>query len=179
LPFFLVVTVNVAKERCRMTRPFSIVPLMTLIGSFLAPLAGCSGVDDGGSEIADPDSVASDNSATDEAGLTWSVRHRRLSASRARATTSTSTSSGTTSSGNASTLDPASVAASAQTPDGAAIPQPAGPNGQCPDVVVAFGFWSCPNLNEQCSFTAGGTTTRCTCTRTDGEGQFFSWVCGS
>jgi hypothetical protein len=169
-----------------MTRLSFMVPLMTLSGALVA-VAGCGGVDDDGSGISDPDSVATnDNSATSDSAL--SARQRRIAARlRASATTTagsgtatttpstSSTSSGSTSSG---ALDPDAVAAAARTPDGAAVPQPAGPNGQCPDVLAVFGFWSCPNVNEQCSFTSGGTTTSCTCTRTDGEGQFASWVCG-
>src|SRR6516162_3792175 len=48
----------------------------------------------------------------------------------------------------------------AQTPDGRAIPQPAGPNGQCPAVVVLLGFWSCPTINQTC--TSGAL--HCVCT---------------
>jgi len=65
----------------------------------------------------------------------------------------------------------------AQTPDGAAIPQPACPNGVCPAVVQVLGFWSCPTIGQSCSFSSGGTTRHCTCSRTDGEGQFPSWIC--
>ena len=61
----------------------------------------------------------------------------------------------------------------AQTPDGAAIPQPSCPNHACPEVVVRLGFWSCPTIGDTCS--SGGRS--CTCTRTDGEGQFPSWLC--
>jgi len=85
---------------------------------------------------------------------------------------------GSSTSTDPATLDADAVAAAARTPDGAAIPQPAGPNGRCPDVVVVFGFWSCPTVNEQCSFESAGATTSCTCTPTSGEGQFPSWVCG-
>jgi hypothetical protein len=69
------------------------------------------------------------------------------------------------------------VIAAAQTPDGRAIPQPSGPNGACPEVVVRIGFWSCPTINDTCSFTSGGATTHCTCSRTDGEGQNPTWIC--
>jgi len=69
------------------------------------------------------------------------------------------------------------VIAAAQTPDGRAIPQPSGPNGACPEVVVQLGFWSCPTINDTCSFTSGGATTHCTCSRTDGEGQSPTWIC--
>ena len=69
------------------------------------------------------------------------------------------------------------VIAAAQTPDGRAIPQPSGANGACPEVVVRLGFWSCPTINDTCSFTSGGATTHCTCSRTDGEGQSPTWIC--
>src|SRR5262245_60013298 len=128
-----------------MTRTVSIVSLMTLAGALLATLAGCGAVDDSDGKITDPGNVATDdNSATDDAALTWRARHRR------RAIAAPVTGTGTTSSGSGATTssspDPAAVAASAQNPDGAAIPQPAKANGECPDVLVAFGFWSCPTL---------------------------------
>jgi len=69
------------------------------------------------------------------------------------------------------------VIAAAQTPDGRAIPQPSGANGACPEVVVRIGFWSCPTINDTCSFTSGGVTRHCTCSRTDGEGQSPTWIC--
>jgi hypothetical protein len=69
--------------------------------------------------------------------------------------------------------DVSSIIAAAQTPDGTAIPQPAGPGGQCPPVVVALGFWSCPTMGEACSYTGH----QCSCVRTDGEGQYPAWVC--
>ena len=172
-----------------MTRPISLVSLMALSGTLLFAMGGCGGVDDDGSGITDPDGVASSNgdSATDATALRWGVWQRRV-ATRTRAPVATSTSStppagpntsGSSSTGSsASSLDADAVAAAARTPDGAAIPQPAGPNGQCPDVLAVFGFWSCPNLNEQCSFGSAGTTTSCTCLPSSGEGQFPSWVCG-
>ena len=69
------------------------------------------------------------------------------------------------------------VIAAAQTPDGRAIPQPSGANGACPEVVVRIGFWSCVTINDTCSFTSGGATKHCTCSRTDGEGQSPTWIC--
>jgi hypothetical protein len=82
--------------------------------------------------------------------------------------TSTSTSGGTSTD---------QIIKAAQTADGQAIPQPAGPGGVCPAVVQALGFWSCPTIGEACSFSSGGATRQCTCSRTDGEGQFPSWIC--
>ena len=69
------------------------------------------------------------------------------------------------------------VIAAAQTPDGRAIPQPSGANGACPEVVVRIGVWSCVTINDTCSFTSGGVTKHCTCSRTDGEGQSPTWIC--
>ena len=65
------------------------------------------------------------------------------------------------------------VIKAAQTSDGAAIPQPSCPNHACPEVVVRLGFWSCPTIGDTCA--SGGRS--CTCSRTDGEGQFPSWIC--
>jgi hypothetical protein len=44
-------------------------------------------------------------------------------------------------------------------------------------VVALLGFWSCPEIDQTCSFTKDGTVHDCVCTRTDGEGQFPTWVC--
>jgi hypothetical protein len=76
-------------------------------------------------------------------------------------------------SGSQSGLTTDQVIKAAQTPDGAAIPQPSGPNHTCPEVVVRLGFWSCPTIGDTCA--SGGRN--CLCQRTDGEGQFPSWVC--
>jgi len=46
-----------------------------------------------------------------------------------------------------------------------------------PEVVVRIGFWSCVTINDTCSFTSGGATKHCTCSRTDGEGQSPTWIC--
>jgi hypothetical protein len=93
-------------------------------------------------------------------------------------TTGTGTTTGTTTgsgSGSGTTAGgtPEQIIAAAQTPDGAAIPQGPGPNGECPPVVVLLGFWSCPNIGDTCS----SSTRSCFCNRTDGEGQFPSWIC--
>jgi hypothetical protein len=69
--------------------------------------------------------------------------------------------------------DTSSIIAAAQTPDGTAIPQAAGPGGQCPPVVVALGFWSCPTIGQSCSYSGHD----CSCLRADGEGQYPDWVC--
>jgi hypothetical protein len=65
----------------------------------------------------------------------------------------------------------------AQTPDGQAIPQGSLPNGQCPEVVVQFGFWSCITIGDQCTYQTGATTHHCLCQRVDGEGQNPAWTC--
>ena len=67
--------------------------------------------------------------------------------------------------------------AAAQTADGQAVPQGAGADGACPQVLVLLGFWSCPTLGQTCSYTASGVSHSCACDRTDGEGQTPSWVC--
>ena len=67
--------------------------------------------------------------------------------------------------------------AAAQTPDGRAIPQEAGPDGVCPEVLIRLGFWSCFNLNTQCNYVAQGARHDCTCLMTSGEGQLPSWAC--
>ena len=74
------------------------------------------------------------------------------------------------------TIDVQAVIAAAQNPDGTAIPQGPGPNGECPEVLVLLGFWSCPQIGQTCSFTSGATH-RCQCDRLDGEGGLPAWVC--
>jgi hypothetical protein len=82
---------------------------------------------------------------------------------------------GSSGSGSAQTTE--QVIKAAQTPDGAAIPQASGPGGTCPEVVVRIGFWSCPTIGDSCTYSNSGGTHHCACSRTDGEGQFPSWVC--
>jgi hypothetical protein len=72
-----------------------------------------------------------------------------------------------------SSLTTEQVIKAAQTVDGAAIPQPSGPNHSCPEVVVRLGFWSCPTIGDSCASCG----RNCQCVRTDGEGQSPSWVC--
>ena len=74
------------------------------------------------------------------------------------------------------TADVQAVIAAAQNPDGTAIPQGPGPNGECPEVLVLLGFWSCPQLGQTCSYTSG-PTHHCQCDRIDGEGGLPAWVC--
>jgi hypothetical protein len=93
------------------------------------------------------------------------------STSRGGTSGSTGGTSGGTSCTSALTTD--QVIKAAQTADGAAIPQPSGPNHSCPEVVVRLGFWSCPTIGDSCA-SCGRS---CACQRTDGEGQFPSWVC--
>jgi hypothetical protein len=75
------------------------------------------------------------------------------------------------------TGDVSAAIAAAQTADGRAIPQPAGPNGACPEVLVLLGFWSCPSIDETCAYTSAGVHHDCRCSRADGEGQNPAWVC--
>jgi len=77
----------------------------------------------------------------------------------------------------AATGDVNAAIAAAQTADGRAIPQPAGPNGTCPEVLVLLGFWSCPTIDETCAYSAAGVHHDCRCSRADGEGQSPAWVC--
>jgi hypothetical protein len=79
--------------------------------------------------------------------------------------------------GSGGAVDINAVIKAAQTPDGQAIPQPPGPNGECPEVLVLLGFWSCPTIGQTCTYTASGVHHACACDRTDGEGQSPSWVC--
>ena len=44
-------------------------------------------------------------------------------------------------------------------------------------LTAASGGLSCPTIGQTCSFSSGGVTRHCTCSRTDGEGQFPSWIC--
>jgi hypothetical protein len=91
--------------------------------------------------------------------------------------------SGATASGTTPTATPAAstdvnaVIAAAQTPDGTAIPQGPGPNGQCPQVLVLLGFWSCPQIGQTCSYQASGVSHSCACDRLNGEGGLPAWVC--
>jgi hypothetical protein len=71
----------------------------------------------------------------------------------------------------------AALIAAAQTPDGRAIPQPPGPNGTCPPVLVCLGFWSCVTQGDTCSYSSGGVRHDCSCVRVDGEGQLPAWTC--
>ena len=99
------------------------------------------------------------------------VRHRPPPTGKGGTIGSTGGTSGGTSCTSSLTTD--QVIKAAQTADGAAIPQPSGPNHSCPEVVVRLGFWSCPTIGDTCA-SCGRS---CTCVRTDGEGQFPSWVC--
>ncbi len=75
-----------------------------------------------------------------------------------------------------SPTDVQAVIAAAQNPDGTAIPQGPGPNGECPEVLVLLGFWSCPQVGQACSYTSDATH-HCQCDRLDGEGGLPAWVC--
>jgi hypothetical protein len=98
------------------------------------------------------------------------LRHRRPPPPPPPASTGT----GGSSSGGASADE---IIRAAQTPDGQAIPQPAGPNGVCAPVVQLLGFWSCPTIGQTCTYASNGVTHHCACSRTDGEGQNPTWIC--
>jgi len=85
------------------------------------------------------------------------------------------TGTGGSTGGSSSGLTTEQVIAAAQTADGRAIPQAAGPNGACPEVVVRIGFWSCPTIGQTCTST--NPVRHCVCSRTDGEGQNPTWIC--
>jgi hypothetical protein len=126
--------------------------------------AGCGGMDDPGTPGGDDGTQASE-------ALRW---RRPPPRPTPPPTTNPGGSGGTAGTGGSqSGLPTEQVIKAAQTPDGAAIPQPSGPNHTCPEVVVRLGFWSCPTIGDFCS--SGGRS--CTCSRTDGEGQFPSWIC--
>ena len=148
------------------TRMVFLGALSAAIGS----MVGCGGMnsDGGGSVTGSEEPVAS------------SLQARR----RHRPSTIETLDAGAPGAAATPSADPAPAAgdvnaaiAAAQTADGQAIPQGAGPNGACPQVLVLLGFWSCPTMGQTCSYTAGGVAHRCACDRTDGEGQTASWVC--
>jgi len=94
---------------------------------------------------------------------------------------STGRTSGSTTTGStatpAATPDVNAVIAAAQSPDGTAIPQGPGPNGQCPEVLVLLGFWSCPQIGQTCTYQSAGANHNCACDRLNGEGGLPAWVC--
>jgi len=122
-----------------------------VVGASLLALVNCGGT-----------ASSDDKVETVESAL---LRHRRPPPPP-----STGGSSGT---GGSSSAD--AIIKAAQTPDGAAIPQPAGPNGACAAVVQLLGFWSCPIIGQTCTSTS--PVRHCTCSRTDGEGQNPTWIC--
>jgi hypothetical protein len=128
-------------------------------GTLLLAGLGCGGMEP------DPGTVSADNGTqTEESAL---IRRRRPPPPPP------STGSGGSSGGTSIEA----IIRAAQTPDGQAIPQPAGPNGACAPVVAALGFWSCPIIGQTCSFSNSAGTHHCTCSRTDGEGQNPTWIC--
>jgi hypothetical protein len=77
----------------------------------------------------------------------------------------------------ATPTDVQAVISAAQSPDGTAIPQGPGPNGQCPQVLVLLGFWSCPQIGQTCTYAAAGVSHNCACDKLNGEGGLPAWVC--
>ena len=121
-----------------------------------------------GDDAGDGTAVAGDPQSGGE--LRFSRRPRRPPAPP-------STGAAGSSGGGGGTRSIEDIIRAAQTADGRAIPQGPGPSGQCPEVLVALGFWSCVQIGDTCSFSASGITHHCLCQRTDGEGQLPSWVC--
>jgi hypothetical protein len=77
----------------------------------------------------------------------------------------------------ATSTDVQAVISAAQGPDGTAIPQGPGPNGECPQVLVLLGFWSCPQIGQTCTYAAAGVGHNCACDKLNGEGGLPAWVC--
>ena len=143
-----------------------------VIGAVMLASVGC-GSDDG--YAAEPGTVGG-NDTQSQAAEALRRRARRSPPPPATSPGTDGTSGGSTGgggTGSTSTATTEQVIAAAQTADGRAIPQPSGPGGACPEVVVRLGFWSCPTIGDTCS--SGGRS--CTCNRTDGEGQNPSWLC--
>jgi hypothetical protein len=133
----------------------------SLAGVVLTTLLGCGGLED-----------VDDGTDQTESAALWR-RSRRPPAVKPTPPPPSTTPDAGAGGGSSGGLTTEQVIAAAQTPDGRAIPQPSGPNGACPEVVVRLGFWSCPTVGDTCA--SGGRS--CTCHRTDGEGQLPSWVC--
>lgn len=155
----------------------SFARLLALCGAALSLTAACAGTPDGSDGV---------SNTTEALGRpTWGRFPKRPpSAPTATATATTTTPLASTSAPPTSGPPPGStppqsadaVIAAARTPDGQAIPQPAGPNGACPAVVVLLGFWACPTEGQTCNYASNGTHD-CVCDRVDGEGQTPAWVC--
>jgi hypothetical protein len=133
-----------------------------LLGALVLASVSCGSMDGTGEGTAGGD--------TNESSALFR-RHRQPPPPPPPTTTGTAGSSG----GSGSGLTTEQVIAAAQTPDGQAIPQAAGPNGACPEVVVRLGFWSCPTIGQTCTST--NPVRHCVCSRTHGEGQNPTWIC--
>lgn len=151
----------------------SLVGLSLFLATLSAPLfltQGCGGV------IEDDATLAGGDHA--EPAASDALRRRRTrTTSTATTGTTTTTTSTTAAPASTATASADDVVAAARTPDGAAIPQPAGANGECPAVVQVLGFWSCSTVDQTCAYSSGGASHRCVCVPTSGEGQYPSWVC--
>jgi hypothetical protein len=153
--------------------------LITLAGLSLVTIGvvacGGTGNIDGTDETAGRDTTAPvDPIASHTDALAWRARSRTLV--RAPAPTQAPVSHAAPTPTPAAT-SAADAVASAQTADGRAIPQSSLPGGACPAVVAAVGFWSCVTLGDQCTYSSGGVSHSCTCSRVDGEGQAPEWLC--
>jgi hypothetical protein len=155
---------------------FSVVSTF-LVGGLLLAGAGCLGADDGTATQEDSLALASHGRRGpfgSRGGSTGSP-----AATAPRGAGGSPGTGGAQSSGTAGGAVPntQAVISAAQTPDGTAIPQGPGPNGQCPEVLVLLGFWSCPQIGETCSYESGTTQHGCSCVRLNGEGGYPAWVC--
>ena len=148
---------------------------VALLGALTFVSGGCGGVDDGngGTVVSNGTETAAATGALTRAHRRHAPRTTGTTTTTGSTTTGTSPTTGGSPSGGAAT-SAQDVIAAAQTPDGAAIPQGPGPNGECPPVVVLLGFWSCPHVGDTCS---GGAARSCACVATSGEGQLASWTC--
>ncbi len=154
----------------------SFAPSITLVGAALALAAGCAGAPDGSDAISSETQALGRTTSGTSPGRVIGTPRWRGSASSGGTASAPSTPPSPPSNTTGSE-DVQAVIAAARTPDGQAIPQPAGPNGECPEVVMLLGFWACPTEGATCSFASGGVTHDCTCNRVDGEGQTPAWVC--
>src|SRR5689334_2065658 len=101
-------------------------------GAFVLASMSC-----GGMESTDPGAGGATDGTTAESGLRR--RHAPPPPSQPPPPTNTGGSSGGGATSGGTSAD--AIIKAAQTPDGEAIPQAAGPNGACPAVVQLLGFW--------------------------------------
>ena len=145
-----------------------------LAAALLLTSLGCAS---SGSKTSSDEGVLGDQPVAAQADALSFLRRRRRPPTTAGTTGSTT--AGTTASTTAGTgsQQTPGLPPGAQNPDGSAIPQGVLPNGECTAVVAQFGFWSCLNIGDQCTYQSGGVTHHCLCQRVDGEGQYPAFTC--